>query len=93
MNLFKDIIPSILQFKNPVLETDLDFETSYPSHMVNKALSYHTDCIFFAQEMNKSPHITRKMQHDFLFYAIRKYKRSHPGKWAKKSEDENTEDI
>lgn len=92
MNPFKDILPSILQLRNPVLETEIDFE-SYPPHLINKALSYHTDCLFFAQEMNKSHFLSKKMQHDFLFYAIRKYKRPFPGKWAKKTEEENDRDI
>jgi hypothetical protein len=92
MNLFKDLLPSILQAKNPLLETQEDFE-QYPPHTINKALSYYPDCLFFVQEMNKNPHLTRKMQHDFYFYGLRKFKRPFPGKWAKKTEDANYRDI
>lgn len=93
MNLFKDIIPSLLQGKNPVLETEEDIEKHYPPHIINRALSYHPDCIFFAQEMNLHYHLSKKMQHDFLFYGLRKYKRPFPGKWAKKVDDDNYRDI
>lgn len=87
MNLFKDIIPSILQGKTPVLQTADDFK-SYVPFQVNRALSYYSDCIYFANEMNRLHMLPEKMQHDFYFYGLRKYKRPFPGKWAKKLDDD-----
>ena len=51
-DLFKELIPSILQTKQYALLTDQD-ERSYPAFMVNRALSYHRDTILFANEMNR----------------------------------------
>ena len=88
MNLFKDIIPSLLHGKTPVLDSDEDLK-SYDPFMVNRALSYYPDCMPFVQEMNTKIELPKRMQHDFYFYGLRKYKRQHPGKWAKKIEDKN----
>lgn len=83
MNLFKDILPSLLQGHTPILQLPEDFEY-YQSFQINRALSYHSDCIFFVNEMNKYHGLDSKMQHDFYFYGLRKYKRPFTGKWAKK---------
>lgn len=92
MNLFKDILPSLLQARTPLLQYEDEFEQHYPPYQVNRALSYHKDCIFFANEMNASSHLTKEMQHDFYFFALRKYKRPFTGKWVKK-EEKNAKDI
>jgi hypothetical protein len=89
LNLFKDIIPSLLQGRAPLIQDENDAK-DYVPFMVNKALSYYLDCIFFANLMNECPHLTRIMQHDFYFYGLRKYKRSFPGKWVKKVEEDKT---
>lgn len=57
-------------------------ERLYPAYMVNRGLSQHQDTILYAAEMNKYPQLDKKMQHDFLFYAIPARKRM--SKWAKK---------
>lgn len=90
MNIFKDIIPSLLHGKTPILDSDEDLK-SYDPFMVNRALSYYPDCMPFVQEMNQKPEASKRMQYDFYFYGLRKYKRTHPGKWAKKVEDDNSD--
>ena len=50
-DLFKDIIPSILQNKKNVLENEKD----YNAYIINKALSFHYDCVMQANEMNRFP--------------------------------------
>ena len=77
-DLFKDIVPSILKTNQDVLEEERD----YVPFIVNKALSYHYDCVLYANQMNMSHTIDSKMQYDFLKAAVRK--RSRPFQpWAK----------
>jgi hypothetical protein len=80
-DLFKDIIPSILQTKKPVITQDN--EKDYPPFIVNKALSFHSDCLHYANEMNKVPHVDRLLQYQYLINSIRGYKRSFQ-KWHKR---------
>lgn len=93
LDLFRDILPSILQERNPVLKTEEEIEENYNPFLVNLALSYYRDCIFFVNEMNASSFLPKRMQHDFLFHGLRKYKRPFAGKWAKKVSVENMELI
>jgi hypothetical protein len=83
-DLFKDIIYSILQTKKDVLDNEAD----YVPYVVNKALSYHKDCVLFANEMNRRHFLDKKMQNDFLLNTVRARKRPF-NKWVKaeKSED------
>ena len=80
-DLFKDIIPSILQTKKPVITQDN--EKDYPPFIVNKALSFHSDCLHYANEMNKVPHVDRLLQYQYLINSIRGYKRPFQ-KWHNK---------
>jgi hypothetical protein len=81
VDLFKDIIPSILQTKKSVITQDN--EKDYPSFIVNKALSFHSDCLHYANEMNKVPHVDRLLQYQYLINSIRGYKRPFQ-KWHKR---------
>ena len=83
-DLFKEIIPSILQTKQNALLTEQD-EKSYPAFVVNRALSYHRDTVFAANEMNRYPNLEKKLQYDFLLNIIRSNKRPYT-KWFKKVE-------
>jgi len=82
-DLFKEIIPSILQTKEPVLENEKD----YVPFVVNRALSYHYDCAMYANEMNRLPNLDRKLQYDYLLNSIRGYKRPYQ-KWQKREEND-----
>lgn len=71
-----DFVNNILYKKDINL---LDSETikDYNSFLINRSLSYHEDCIFFVNEMNKySNLIYRRMQNDYLLNTIRSNKRS-----------------
>lgn len=81
-DLWKQVVPSILMTKKNVLLTDQDV-SEYPPYMVNKALSYHNDCIFIANQMNLSHHLDKKVQYDFLMSVVRSTKRPFQ-KWATK---------
>ena len=87
-NLFKDIIPSILQTKKNVLDNEKD----YVPFVVNKALSFHYDCILHANEMNKLPNLDRVMQYQYLLNTVRGYKRPFQ-KWQKKDEIESLDAV
>lgn len=81
-DLFKDIIPSILQTKKQFIFTE-DDEKSYPAFAVNRALSFYRDTALIANELNKYPNLDKKLQADFLLNIIRAYKRPY-SKWHKK---------
>ena len=83
-DLFKEIIPSILQTKQYALLTEQD-EKSYPSFIVNRALSYHEDTVLIANEINIYPNIDNKLKYDALINSIRAYKRQF-SKWYKKAQ-------
>ena len=87
-DLFKDIIPSILQKKN----YELDNEKDYNAFVVNKALSFHYDCILQANEMNKYPGLPSTLQYQYLLNSIRGYKRPFR-KWEKRETIEDLESV
>ena len=90
-DLFKEILPSILQTKEYALLNDQD-ERSYPAFMVNRALSYHRDTALLANEINKYPNLDKKLQYDFLLNIVRAQKRPY-SKWFKKGSDSDLEAI
>ena len=55
--------------------------------MVNRALSYHRDALFYAQEMNLNPQLAPRLQFDFLFHSIRKNTTKNRTKWGKKDKN------
>ncbi len=82
-DLFKEIIPSILQTKQPFMLTEQD-EKSYPAFMVNRALSNYRDTALIANEMNLYPNLDKKLQADFYLNIVRAQKRPY-AKWHKKA--------
>ena len=86
-DLFKEVIPAILQTKEPFMLTEQD-EKSYSAFMVNRALSYHRDTVLWANEMNQHPNLDKKLQADFLLNTIRAQKRPY-SKWFKKGADDD----
>lgn len=89
-DLFKDTIPSILQTKKSVITEEN--EGDYVPFVVNKALSFHRDCVLYANEMNKLPNTDRLLQYHYLLNTIRGYKRPYQ-KWHKKETIEDLEAI
>ena len=73
-DLFKEIVPSILQTKVNYLRDDVDVK-EYSPFMVNRALSYHMDCVLYANEMNLYPDLDSDMQYQYLLNTIRPMKR------------------
>ncbi len=77
-----DWMKSINQTKNNIIEGDPTVEKDYPPFVVNKCLSGHTDAILYANEMNKNPHLDKRLQYDFLINSLKPRKRFTP--WIKK---------
>jgi hypothetical protein len=90
-DLFKEIIPSILQTKKNVLQDDLDVK-DYTPFVVNRALSYHMDCILYANELNLYPEMDKDLQYQYLLNTIRSMKRKFQP-WQKASADKDLECV
>jgi hypothetical protein len=90
-DLFKEIIPSILQTKKSVIHDDIDTK-DYTPFVVNRALSYHMDCVLYANEMNLHPEIEKDLQYQYLLNTIRPMKRKFQP-WQKSEVDKNIEYV
>ena len=56
-------------------------EKEYAPFLVNRSLSYHQDCVLYANEMNERFDVSHKLQYHYLLNSIRKRKRF--AKWSK----------
>jgi hypothetical protein len=83
----KDFLSSINHEKTPIMDKDENASRVYPAYIVNRCLSYFSDTIFHANEMNCNPWLDNKSQFDFYRIGIRKKKRYSP--WLKKETEEN----
>jgi hypothetical protein len=70
-------------------ENDELAEKGYNAYLVNRGLSYFSDTISLANEMNRYHFLDKKMQYEFLLHIVRKRKRF--SKWFKKEENETLE--
>ena len=62
-------------------------DKSYVPFIINRGLSYFSDTVLFANEMNRLSHIPHRMQYDFLRDAVNPRKRF--SKWTKKRSAED----
>ena len=90
-DLFKEILPSILQTKKSVFHDELDYK-EYKPFIVNRALSYHMDCVLYVNELNRNPGIEPDMQYYYLLNTIRPMKRKFQP-WQKTSADKDLECV
>jgi hypothetical protein len=90
-DLFKEIVPSILQTKKNPFKDELDYK-DYVPFVVNRALSFHQDCVLYANELNLSPGMDKDMQYQFYLNTIRSMKRKFQP-WQKTSTDKNIEAV
>lgn len=88
MTELKDYLYSINQSKKNILKDDPEAERKYPPFIVNKCLSSFTDTVLYANEMNKNPHLDKRLQYDFFINSLKPRKRFTP--WLRK---ETLEDI
>ena len=86
-----DYVNSILQNKKNLIVDEIT-EKSYTPFLVNRSLSYHKDCIIYANEMNRRHFIDKKLQNDFLLNTVRSQKRPF-AKWIKSEKSDDIECI
>ncbi len=86
-----DYVNAILQNKKQLI-VDIDTEKSYVPFLTNRSLSYHYDCVLYANEMNRRHFLDKKLQNDFLLNTIRSKKRPFT-KWSKSQKNEDVESI
>ena len=86
-----DYVNQILYGKKDLI-VDAQTEKEYNSFIVNRSLSYHFDCVLFANEMNQRHFADKKLQNSFLINTIRSRKRPF-AKWIKSEKSEDLECI
>ena len=90
-DLFKEIVPSILQTKKSVFQDNYDYK-DYKPFVVNRALSYHMDCVGYVNEMNVHSGLDSDMQYQYLLNTIRPMKRKFQP-WQKSEVDRDIESV
>ena len=86
-----DFVKEILQGKKQLIIDDLT-EKEYAPFLVNRSLSYHKDCVIYANEMNRRHFVDKKLQNDFLLNTVRSQKRPF-AKWVKAEKSDDLECI
>ena len=86
-----DFVNQILYGKKNLLVDELS-QNDYNPFIVNRALSYHSDCISYVNEINRRPHLDKVMQNSFLINTIRSRKRPFM-KWVKPEKAEDLECV
>jgi hypothetical protein len=84
-----DYVDFIFRKKKP--EEELYFK-DYAPFIVNRSLSYHLDCVLYANDMNLHPGVDKDMQYQYFLNSIRPMKRSFQP-WQKSKTDENIECV
>ncbi len=85
-----DYLNSINSTKQDLMVDDIT-EKAYNPFMVNRGLSYFSDTVLLANEMNRYHHLDNKLQYHFLINITRKRKRF--SKWAKAQSESDTEAV
>jgi hypothetical protein len=86
-----DYVNAILQNKKQLIVDEIT-EKDYVPFLVNRSLSYHKDCVLYANEMNRRHFIDKKLQNDFLLNTVRSQKRPF-AKWIKSEKSDDLECI
>ena len=86
---FFDYLNAINVTKKDLMKEDPLSEKDYVPFMINRGLSYFSDTILYANEMNRFASIPKDWQFAFYLNSIKTKKRF--SKWHKK--DQNSEDL
>lgn len=88
-----DFINAINQHRDIIREDDNPEQMvkDYSAFMVNRGLSYYTDTLLYANEMNMLADLDSLLQFDYLLNSIRPRKRF--SKWSKRREDGDLEAV
>ena len=87
----KEYLNSINLSKRDLMEEDPGWEKNYPPYVINKCLSSHLDTLAFANEMNRSPNLDKRLQYSFFLNTVRPKKRFSP--WGKKEKVKDLEVV
>ena len=68
-----------------------DVELDYVPYIINRGMSYFSDTVMFANEMNMHPETPKYLQYLFYFTGIRK--KSRFSKWHKKTKVDDIDII
>lgn len=79
-----DFVDAVSSSKKRLIVDDAT-EKQYNPFIVNRALSYHRDAVFYANEMNRYSGLPNLLQFDFLLSTLRQAKRY--SKWYKPTQD------
>ena len=82
-----DFLNAINQSKKDLIKEDPTNEKEYSAWMVNRGLSFFSDTVMYANEMNQRHQISNKWQFQFLLNSIPKKKRF--SKWFKREEEKH----
>jgi len=82
-----DFLNAINETKKDLIEEDPSNEKEYSAWMVNRGLSFFSDTVMYANEMNQRHQISNKWQFQFLLNSIPKKKRF--SKWFKREEEKH----
>ena len=79
--------------KNLMVNTENDelAERSYSPYITNRTLSYFTDTLLYANEMNKYSSLDNRLQYEFLLNSIRPKKRF--AKWSKPEQNDDLDIV
>ena len=78
-DLFKDYLPAINYTKKNLMDSDDPmWKKKYNAFMINKVLSFFSDTIMMANEMNRNYILDNDMQFQILLNSIRSKKRYSP---------------
>ena len=72
-------------------ENDELAERSYSPNITNRTLSYFTDTLLYANEMNKYSSLDNRLQYEFLLNSIRPKKRF--AKWSKPEQNDDLDIV
>ena len=80
-----------MQTKKSVINDEIDLK-DYAPWLVNRALSYHLDCVPYVQDMNSSHFLDKDMQYSYYLNSIRSMKRKFQP-WQKALTDKDLESV
>jgi len=82
-----DFLNAINETKKDLIKEDPSNEKEYSAWMVNRGLSFFSDTVMYANEMNQRHQVSNKWQFQFLLNSIPKKKRF--SKWFKREEEKH----
>jgi hypothetical protein len=77
-----DFVKAVTSSKIDLIKDDPDAISGYVPFIVNRSLSYHADCLFYANELNRYWELPKEAQFKFYLNSLRRAKRFAP--WVKK---------